>query len=109
MAHLQDRVLHKAAEAFKQGDYQQAKRYYQQAATRYGQALFAHSIELCNRRLAGPGAPASPNLIDEQAPHNNQSTEALAKQLNETQALLEQYYTRCQALEYQLMDGNKPK
>ena len=82
--------VQQAVNSFRQGDYQQAKQWYEQAAQRYGQSLFEGSIRLCEARL-GVALPAS-------------NTVTAAEQLEQTQQLLEQYYQRYQALRFQLLD-----
>lgn len=75
---------------FRNGDYEQAKRYYEQAAQKYGRQLFEGSIRLCESKLG----TALPNL----------DSVTVADQLTQTQQLLEQYYQRYQALRFQLLD-----
>ncbi|MDN6298357.1 MAG: hypothetical protein L0J54_10100 [Halomonas sp.] len=93
-------VVKRAIELFKQGDYPQAKRYYEQAASEYGSHLFASSIRLCERRMAAPVRPQQPERVAPTPPENG----ATARQLAETQQLLEHYYTRYQEATYQLQD-----
>lgn len=47
-----------AATYFKQGDYQNAKKYYTLAAKQYGQALFNVNLMLCEKHLNGSGNSA---------------------------------------------------
>lgn len=86
-------IVQQAVAYFKQGQYQQAKECYQQAAQQYGEHLFANSVRLCELCLGVSGE------------NNTTSTVSVVDQLAETQKLLEQYYTRCQELEYQLIDN----
>lgn len=97
-------IVKKASQLFQQGQYSEAKACYQQAARRYGAHLFDKSIELCDRRLGSnrPNNNGQPTPVKSNAADG----EAIARQLQDTQTLLEQYYTRCQELEYKLMDGN---
>lgn len=84
-------LVKQAVEHFRHGRYQQAKACYQQAATRYGEEVFMSAVQLCEWRLNGAaawGRPASTGEGD------------AARQLEETQKLLEHYYQRCQELEY---------
>tara|TARA_Y100001001_G_scaffold163790_1_gene193870 strand:+ start:13176 stop:13472 length:297 start_codon:yes stop_codon:yes gene_type:complete len=96
---MQQSIIKQATQHFRKGDFQRAKASYQQAAELYGTRLFANSIRLCELRMGqqiapekGPATPALGNGND------------VSRQLEETQNLLEHYYTRCQELEYQLMD-----
>lgn len=84
-------IVQQAVTYFKQGQFQQAKERYQQAAQQYGEHLFANSVRLCELRLS-----ASKGAQD--------GVVTTVGQLEETQKLLEHYYTRCQELEYQLID-----
>lgn len=100
-------IVRKAANAFKQGDYAAAEQFYLQAAERYGRELFSVNITLCERAQA-PGGPARQPAATagqgsrEKAPQKK--APQIERQLQETQRLLEHYFSRCQALEYQLMD-----
>lgn len=80
-----------AMEHFKQGRYKQAKTFYEQAAKRYGDHLFSNTIRLCDLRIKQT---------------NFDKIAYSTPQLEETQKLLEHYYTRCQELEYQLLGRN---
>lgn len=91
MTRNDDSIVQQAMAHFKAGDYAQAKTCYQQAADRYGAHLFAKNVQLCELRLGKTQVAAVVH-----------SPEAV--QLTQTQALLEHYYTRCQELEYQLID-----
>lgn len=98
-------IVRQAVSHFKNGDFQRAKACYQQAAREYGDHLFANSIRLCELRMGMPAANvalASASAISDSHPAGNQT--GTARQLEETQKLLEHYYTRCQELEYQVMD-----
>lgn len=97
-------IVKQAVACFKQGDFSQAKRLYQQAADQYGPRLFANNIRLCELRIGQPAA--NQPLIEATAKSavTNNSAEDLSRQLAETQTLLEHYYTKCQQMEYQLMD-----
>ncbi|MHA6964313.1 hypothetical protein [Zobellella denitrificans] len=93
-------IVQQAADCFKQGDYKAACSLYKQAAEKYGQALFSANIRLCEKRLteksgANPLSNISPEII---------AASSLEQQLQQTQQLLEKYYTRAQELEYQLLD-----
>lgn len=103
MARQEPLIVKLATEHFRKGEYQQARSYYQQAAQRYGQSLFANSIRLCDLRMNKP-AVTIPLVTNTQSADTNGGATPLERQLNETQQLLEHYYTRCQALEYQLQD-----
>lgn len=106
-------IVQLAVTHFKQGHYQQAKTFYQQAAEKYGPHLFANSIRLCELRMK---TPAAKNSLTSATATNKASASAqsgtgatkhetsLARQLEETQKLLERYFKRCQELEYQLLD-----
>ena len=106
MSCMQQSVVKQANTHFTQGDFERAKAYYQQAAQVYGHKLFANSIRLCDLRLNQPVdlptvvkasvAPATVVVANESQ---------AVRQLQETQQLLEHYYTRCQELEYQLIDN----
>lgn len=111
MSGTQELVLARAAEAFARGDYEQARQCYEQASMRFGGDLFSQSITLCNRRLqrrkagedvyadnplAGGHHPGGPGEATAEGP--------LARQLQETQALLEKYYALSQELEHKLQD-----
>lgn len=91
-------LVKRAHNAFNQGNYQSAIELYQQAAHQYGQSLFDVNIRICEQRLQMPGQ------LTRNAP---KSTDAIpvSQQLEETQALLEHYYRRCQELEYRLQDA----
>ena len=91
MTKNENSIVQQAMAHFKAGDYAQAKACYQQAADRYGAHLFAKNVQLCDLRLGNAQVAFGVN-----------SPEAV--QLEQTQALLEYYYTRCQELEYQLID-----
>lgn len=94
-----------AVSFFKQGDYLKAKEYYLLASNAYGTELFSINIALCDKYLDNP-APKNPiGLNTVKADSSNVHADALAKQLAATQAKLEHYYTRCQELQYQLMDA----
>lgn len=106
MTGSQELILTKAADAFQRGDYEQAREYYKQASTRFGEGLFAESIALCDRRLSrgAPNDDATPEPVHPDESHATPGGSRIAEQLQETQALLEKYYSRCQELEYQLLD-----
>lgn len=104
MAKEEALVVKLAGEYFRKGEYQQARRYYQQAAQRYGQPLFANSIRLCDLRMNLPAATIPLVTNHAQRAETGDAANPLERQLSETQQLLEHYYTRCQALEYQLQD-----
>lgn len=88
-------IVSNATNAFRSADYLTAKELYQQAASRYGQHLFAANITLCEHALQyGRKDNSQLYVID-----NN-----IDKQLTDTQCLLEHYFSRCQELEYQLLD-----
>lgn len=106
-------IVKKATGAFQKGDYRTAKELYQQAADRYGQHLFSANIILCERALES----GRPDALSQQVRHLNDGQPAqgaggeqsepdgpIVKQLAETQSLLEHYFSRCQELEYQLLD-----
>lgn len=96
-------IVKQAIEHYRSGNYAQAKACYQQAAERYGQHLFASSIRLCELRQNPPAAPANTAPATRPLPTAKPAASPEA-QLQETQTLLEHYYTRCQELEYQLLD-----
>jgi hypothetical protein len=101
---MQQSIVKQATQHFQNGDYKRAKATYQQAGQRYGSALFANSIRLCELRMRTPGAGVgmSTNVT---AKHTAAPSQLNAgQQLEKTQKLLEHYYTRCQELEYQLLD-----
>ena len=106
MSIMQQSVVKQATQHFKKGDYSRAKACYQKAGELYGTPLFANSIRLCELRLGNPVThqgvlPAATPKTPAQPTATTTDTE---KQLAETQSLLEHYYTRCQELEYQLLD-----
>lgn len=99
-------IVKKAAHAFQQGDYAVAKQFYQQASERYGHQLFAVNITLCERALT-PGYALKASSEAAQLVDNTSQklpSGATEQQLQETQQMLEHYFTRCQQLEYQLLD-----
>lgn len=105
MSNTNQTIVKQAVAYFKKGDYQQAKTCYQQAAQKFGSQLFANSIRLCDFRMGQPAANQRVALKGKSAGETQIGDEAdTARQLDETQKLLEHYYTRCQELEYQLMD-----
>lgn len=91
MSNNNQSIVQQAVAYFKQGQYQQAKESYQQAVQQYGEHLFANSVRLCELRLSAFDA-------------NKGAAVSTVDQLEETQKLLEHYYTRCQELECQLID-----
>ncbi len=97
-------IVKQAVALFKQGDFKQAKSLYQQAADQYGSQLFANNIRLCELRMAQPAV--NQKLVKPREPNGDASgdTSELSRQLDETQKLLEYYYTRAREMEYQLMD-----
>ena len=95
-------IVKQAVTLFKQGEFKQAKSLYQQAANQYGSRLFTYNIQLCERRMGQPAVSHSP-LIKTSLSLTSDSLE-VAQQLDETQKLLEYYYSKCQEMEYQLMD-----
>lgn len=113
MTKNRESIVQLAVAHFKQGHYQQAKTFYQQAAKEYGHHLFANSIRLCELRMNAPVRNGSfvstPVMTGTQVsaqprPESIQDEATLAGQLEETQKLLEHYFKRCQELEYQLLD-----
>lgn len=89
---------------FKQGDYKNAKHYYTLASNTYGNKLFNVNIALCDKYIKN--APLSTlQKTDVIAETTDIDKETLAAQLATTQAKLEYYYTRCQELQYQIMDA----
>lgn len=84
---IQQAVMH-----FRNGDFQQAKQHYEQAAQLYGAALFEGSIRLCESKLGTLTV--------------SKTSVSVADQLAQTQQLLEDYYQRYQALRFQLVDQN---
>ena len=96
-------IVKQAADCYRQGHYARAYQLYQQAALRYGSHLFKANLALCQRRISSTShaAKATASSVESKPARADEST---VRQLAETQQLLEQYYTRCQALEYQLMD-----
>lgn len=97
-------IVRRAVTLFKEGDFKQAKSLYQQAADQYGSQLFANNIRLCELRMAQPAV--NQKRVKPREPNGNASgdTSELSRQLDETQKLLEYYYTRAREMEYQLMD-----
>lgn len=94
-------LVAQAVQHYRQGDYKQALKHYQQAAAKYGQHLFKANVQLCEQKLNGKALqPAATSLPQA----NTSNSHALAQQLEQTQQLLEHYYTRTQELEYQLKD-----
>lgn len=55
-------IVRRANDAFKKGDYQNAKSLYQQAAEQYGVQLFNTNIKLCEYRINNPGIARSVTL-----------------------------------------------
>ncbi len=108
-------TVQQANQAFKSGDYQTARRLYQQAAAKYGQSLFAVNIKLCDKALGQNGARTAKRVVSGQQAsrpvtqplvENGQqpADPSVHQQLNETQRLLEKYFARCQELEHQMME-----
>jgi len=113
MSGPQELILAKAAKAFTSGNYVEARQLYQRASARYGEDLFAESIALCDRLLQRMGAGETqggepPGGGCPNATGVPVSEGAVARQLQETQALLEKYYTRCQELEHRALDRALP-
>ncbi len=108
MSSMQQTIVKQATQHFQKGDYSRAKACYQKAGEVYGTALFANSIRLCELRMGKPLAQAVPKTLSTNNPAVASSSCAAepdtARQLQETQSLLEHYFTRCQELEYQLID-----
>ena len=101
-------LVKQAVTLFKQGNYQQARQFYQQAAQKYGHHLFKINIALCDRYLTQkplPVATAFPTAQSQQDTASSAELSALTQQLAETQSQLEHYYTRCQQLQNQIMDA----
>lgn len=101
MSSMQQSIVKQATAHFRKGDYSRARVCYQKAGELYGTTLFANSIRLCELRMgtAAPKQAAKPNACAQSTATTDTET-----QLAETQSLLEHYYTRCQELEYQLLD-----
>lgn len=89
-------IVKRAARAYSAGQYNTALRLYQQAAQRFGAALFEVNIKLCEQQRETKGASDDPAV--------NTRLYELEDQLNQTQQLLEYYFNRNQELEYQLLD-----
>jgi len=108
MSSMQQSVVKQATQHFKKGDYSRAKACYQKAGELYGTPLFANSIRLCELRMSKPRAQTPGGVIAAPGPASQAAPQAsnpgAERQLQETQRLLEHYYTRCQELEYQLLD-----
>lgn len=109
MSSMQQPIVKQATAHFEKGDYSRARACYQKAGEVYGTNLFANSIRLCELRMGNP-VPKPVSQVSTAAAKPNTSAKPPAtttdteKQLAETQSLLEHYYTRCQELEYQLLD-----
>ncbi|RAU19172.1 hypothetical protein DN062_02575 [Nitrincola tibetensis] len=97
MEKIMGTLIKLAVENFKQGNYQQAKEYYQKASDAYGEELFKENITICERYLS---------LDTPSALSTDQESVTLSEktQLIQTQALLEYYYTQSQELQHKLMD-----
>lgn len=105
MSSMQQPIVKQANTHFTKGDFERAKACYQQAAQVYGHRLFANSIRLCDLRLNRPAVePSVAELPAAPVPAVVANESQAVRQLEETQQLLEHYYTRCQELEYQLID-----
>lgn len=103
-------LVKQAAGHFTQGDYAAAHRLYLKAAEQYGEHLFRANIQICEKRLkiARPAAnQARSGPVKTSVDSHGTQTDPIAAQLAETQKLLEHYYTRCQELEYRLLDQAK--
>jgi len=102
MSSMQPSIIKQATQHFRKGDYQRAKVCYQQAGELYGRNLFANSVRLCELRMGKPAPASTPKPAATARPSSASSV--TEQQLADTQNLLEHYYTRCQELEYQLLD-----
>lgn len=91
-------VVKQATQAFAAGQYDKALDLYKKAANTYGKALFEVNIALCQRRLKNAAAEVT-NIDGAQG-----QDITLEQQLQNTQQLLEYYFTRSQELEQQLLD-----
>lgn len=91
------RIVKRATSAFNQGDYRTAKQLYQQAAERYGKRLFDINLTLCDKHM-------NKEIPTEMRANKTSASPNESLQLEQTQQLLEQYYNRCQELEYQILD-----
>lgn len=93
-------TVNKAHLLFKQGNYKEAKALYESLAQLHGRSLFELNLKLCDKRNGTPIVLEQASLNSEQAKQIEPvSAEA---QLNETQRLLEHYYSKCKTLEMQL-------
>lgn len=86
-------VVQQAIHCFKQGQYEQAKKHYQQAADQYGAHLFATSIRVCDTRLGLAVKAVEGQVVNAET------------QLIETQRLLEHYYGAYQKLKNESQDN----
>jgi len=93
--HENNEIVKNAGLAFMRGDYELARKLYQDAADRYGRKLFEANLFLCERRLG-----CENHLAGEKGHGVDVSAEK--NQLKETQQLLEYYYSRAQDFENQL-------
>lgn len=87
-------IVKQATQAFATGRFDTALDLYKKAADTYGKALFEVNIALCQRRLKNT-AP--------QADGSSGQGITVEQQLQNTQQLLEYYFTRSQELEAQLL------
>lgn len=87
-------IVKKAAQAFDLGHYKMALDLYKKASDVYGSTLFEANIALCKSRSS---ADTSEEDKTRQPP-------TLKEQIENTQQLLEYYFTRSQELEHQLLD-----
>lgn len=54
MSNKQERIVERAAEHYRQGNYHAAREYYSEAAKRYGYSFFESNIRLCNQYIGSP-------------------------------------------------------
>ena len=99
-------IIRQAAAKFSAGAFQEAHQLYQQAAELLGSENVKINLWLCEQRMGKTVTCATSSAASLSAPVRPQQATAdeLARQLAETQAQLESYYSRYQQLKYQAMD-----
>lgn len=85
-----------ANQAFRQGDFQAAKAFYQQAAERYGKSLFEVNLILCDQRQKVPGKVGTISVKKQYENQKNQNLNekiySLKRQLEEKNANIDERF-----------------
>ena len=96
---MAESIVSQAKAQFEAGEYTQAKQLYQSAQNLYGTKLFEVNVALCDARLS-----KNDNIITELASPSCDHNVGAEQQLEQTQALLEKYYTKYQQAVWKLQD-----